>query len=252
MNVDGAGVLITGAAGALGTAFSLDLASRGAQIMACDIREDGLSTLLEAAAGHKFRIKTCQADVTAEEDVERLFNFTLEQFSRVDVVINNAGMAEDGLLVKSQGGLLEKFPLSRWRRGLDINLTGVFLCGREAAYHMIRQGSGGLIVNISSISRHGNFIQSNYSATKAAVVALTVVWAKELCRYGIRSVALAPGYIDTPLTGQIPEEVQNRIVLQIPQARMGRMDEVTHALRFAVENDYFNGRVIDLDGGLRI
>jgi 3-oxoacyl-[acyl-carrier protein] reductase len=117
---------------------------------------------------------------------------------------------------------------------------------------MMRQDSSGLILTISSIARHGNFIQANYSATKAAVVALTVVWAKELSRYGIRSVALAPGYLDTPLTRKIPEEVRNRIVTTIPQGRMGAIDEVAHTVRFVIENDYVNGGVIEIDGGLRI
>ena len=108
-----------------------------------------------------------------------------------------------------------------------------------------------MIINMSSVSRHGSFVQSNYSATKAAIVALTVVWAKELSRYGIRSVALAPGYLDTPLTRKIPEDVRNRIIPTIPQGRMGTIDEVTHAIRFVIENDYVNGRVIEIDGGLR-
>lgn len=252
MNIEGANILITGGAGALGRAFSLDLASRGGRIMACDTRADGLKALREEAEGLKLKLETHRLDVSDEEDVERLFHGFMKQFGRLDVLINSAGIAEDGLLVKRKGALIEKFPLSRWRRGLDINLTGVFLCGREGAFHMIEQGCGGVIINLSSISRHGNFIQSNYSATKAAVIALTVVWAKELSRYGIRSVALAPGYIDTPLTRNIPEEVRGRIIPQIPQQRMGTMDEVTHAVRFIIENDYMNGRVMDLDGGLRI
>jgi len=252
MNIQGANVLITGAAGALGTAFSLDLASRGARIMACDVRRDALKAFQKEADEKKLKVETHLADVTDEEEAETLFQVFLERFGRLDVVINNAAVAEDGLLVKKKGDLLEKFPLSRWRRGVDINLNGVFLCGREGAFHMIRQGGGGVILNLSSISRHGNYIQSNYSATKAALIALTVVWAKELSRYGIRCAALAPGYLDTPLTGKIPEAVRKRIITQIPQARMGRMDEVSHAVRFAIENDYFNGRVLDLDGGLRI
>jgi 3-oxoacyl-[acyl-carrier protein] reductase len=252
MQVEKANVLVTGAAGALGRAFCMDMASRGARIMACDIRGDALKALQDEMGGRGDRVEIHPADVTDEGEVESLFQGFMKRFGRLDVFINNAGVAEDGLLVKKKGDFLERFPMSRWRRGLEINLNGVFLCGREAAYHMIRQGEGGVLINISSISRHGNFIQSNYSATKAAVVALTVVWAKELSRYGIRSVALAPGYIDTPLTAHIPEKVRSRIIPQIPQGRMGRVEEVTHALRFAVENDYFNGRVIDLDGGLRV
>jgi len=251
MNIQGAHIVITGGAGALGRAFAMDLASRGARVLASDLNQDGLSALAQEAHEKKFSIETFRGDVTQEQEVERLFQAAVDRFGKVDVVINNAGIAEDGLLVKKTGDRIEKFPLSRWEGGLSVNLTGAFLCGREGAYHMVRQGGGGVIINMSSISRHGSFVQSNYSATKAAIVALTVVWAKELSRYGIRSVALAPGYLDTPLTRKIPEGVRNRIIPTIPQARMGTIDEVTHAIRFVIENDYVNGRVIEIDGGLR-
>ena len=253
MDINGAGILITGGAGAFGRSFAFDLAAKGARILVCDLSKEALNAIKEEAQQKKVSIDTFQADVTQEGDIENLFRAFMDQFGQVDVVINNAGIAEDGLLIKEKGGNYEKFPLIRWQRGLDVNLTGVFLCGREAAFHMIRQGTGGVIINISSISRHGNFIQSNYSATKAAIVALTVVWAKELSRYGIRSVALAPGYIDSPLTGNIPEEIMSRTVSsQIPLGRLGEISEVTRTICFAIENDYLNGRVIDLDGGLRI
>lgn len=252
MKIDGANILITGGGGAFGRAFSLDLASRGARVLACDLKEEALGGLKEEARKREVRIETLQGDVTAEKDVERLFQGFVDRFGRLDVLINNAGVAEDGLLIKKRGERYEKFPLSRWERGLAVNLTGVFLCAREGAFQMIQQQSGGLIIHISSVARHGNYIQANYSATKAAVVALTVVWSKELSGYGIRCVALAPGYIDTPLTRNIPEGVLDRFTSQIPQGRLGKVEEVTHAIRFAIENDYLNGRVIDLDGGLRI
>lgn len=253
MNINEANVLITGGGGTLGSAFAFDLASRGANILICDINKEALVAVEEDAKQKKLYIDIVQADISKEKEVEALFHAFAKRFGRVDVVINNAAVAEDGLLVKKTGDKIEKFPSSRWHRGLAVNLTGVFFCGREAAYHMIQQDSAGLIINISSISRHGNFIQSNYSATKAAIAALTVVWAKELSGYGIRSVALAPGYIDSPLTGNIPEEVRNRILSsQIPLKRMAEINEITHAIRFIIENDYINGRVIDIDGGLRI
>lgn len=253
MNIHGANILITGGAGVLGRSFAFHLASGGAQILVCDKNEDALERVIQEAQQRRLSVATYHADIGQEGDVTELFGAFVDQFGRVDVVINNAGVAEDGLLIKKKGDHYERFPLSRWQKGLSINLTGVFLCGREGAFHMARQGTGGLIINISSISRHGNFIQSNYSATKAAIVALTVVWAKELSRYNIRSVAVAPGYIDTLLTRNIPEDIRNRILIpQIPLARLGRIDEVTHAICFVIENDYFNGRVIDLDGGLRL
>jgi 3-oxoacyl-[acyl-carrier protein] reductase len=253
MHIDGSHILITGGAGAFGRAFARDFASRGARVLACDRDKDGLAGLQEEADREKLAIETHVADISRESAVEGLFRAFLDRFGRLDVVINNAGVAEDGLLIRKRGDVLERFPLARWKRGTAVNLTGVFLCAREGAFHMIRQGTGGVIVNMSSISRHGNFIQSNYSATKAALAALTVVWAKELSRYGIRSVALAPGYVDTPLTRNIPEAIRQKIVSSdIPQGRLGTIDEVTHAVRFAIENDYMNGRVVDLDGGLRL
>ena len=253
MDINGANILISGGAGAFGRSFAFDLASKGARILVCDQDREALTQVKQEAQERELPIDIFQADVSQEKDVEDLFSSFMDKFGNVDVMINNAGVAEDGLLVKKKGDGFEKFPLSRWQRGLDINLTGVFLCGREAAFYMVRQGTGGVIINISSLARHGNFIQSNYSATKAALVALTVVWAKELSGYGIRSVALAPGYIDAPLTRNIPEDIRNRTIIpKIPLARFGQIDEVTHTIRFVIENDYMNGRVIDLDGGLRI
>lgn len=253
MNIDEASILISGGGGGLGSSFALDLASRGARILVGDINKEALAAIEEDAKQKKLSIDTFQADISKEKDVEDLFRTFVKRFVRVDVMINNAAVAEDGLLVKKTGSVIEKFPFSRWQRGLAVNLTGVFFCGREAAFYMIQQDSGGLILNMSSISRHGNFIQSNYSATKAAIAALTVVWAKELSKYGIRSVALAPGYIDSPLTRNIPEGVRKRIVsTQIPLGRMAEINEITHAIRFIIENDYINGRVLDIDGGLRL
>lgn len=252
MDISRSNILITGGGGAFGRAFSLELASRGAGVLACDVNDEGLDLLKEEADKRGLTVETARADVTREQEVESLFQTFTERGQRLDVLINNAGIAADGLLVKKEGDRIEKFPLSGWQRGLDVNLTGVFLCAREAACHMIRHGKGGLILNLSSISRHGNFIQSNYSATKAGVAALSVVWAKELSRHGIRVVALAPGYIDTPLTRKIRSEVLDRITGQIPSGRLGRIEEVTQAVVFAIQNDYLNGRVIDLDGGLRV
>jgi 3-oxoacyl-[acyl-carrier protein] reductase len=111
----------------------------------------------------------------------------------------------------------------------------------------------GITLNIPSISRHGNFIQSSYSATKAAIVALTVVWAKELSKYRIRTVSLAQGYVDTPLLRNIPSEIRSCVVSsEIPFGRTAEVEEISHAVRFIIENDYLNGRVIDIDGGLRL
>lgn len=170
----------------------------------------------------------------------------------LDVLINNAGITRDGLLIKYKDGeLLGKMSVEDWQAVLDVNLTGAFLCAREAAGHMARFGAGGVIINISSLSRVGNFGQSNYSATKAGVAALTVLWARELARHGIRTAAIAPGLINTEMVAAMKPEARDRLAAMVPAKRLGDPDEVAQTAQFILENDYISGRVIDLDGGLR-
>jgi 3-oxoacyl-[acyl-carrier protein] reductase len=128
----------------------------------------------------------------------------------------------------------------------------VFLCAREAAYHFVTQGTGGVIVSISSLSWLGNVGQTNYSAAKGGIVSMTRTWALELSRYGIRSVAIAPGLTATDMAKSMPEDARERLTAAIPLRRMAEPSEVSHAVRFALENDFINGRVIPVDGGLRL
>ena len=174
-------------------------------------------------------------------------------FARLDASIANAGILRDGLLVKTKDGeVVDKLSLAQWQAVIDVNLTGVFLCGREAAERMIRLGNGGCILNISSVAREGNFGQSNYSAAKAGVAALTVVWAKELARHAIRANAIAPGFIKTEMVATMKPEILAKLSASIPAQRLGEPAEVAAAAAFVLENDYLNGRVLELDGGLRI
>ncbi len=171
----------------------------------------------------------------------------------LDVMVNNAGITRDGLLVKVKDGeVVAKMPLAKWHEVIGVNLTGVFLGGREAAARMIGLGKGGVIVNISSVSRCGNFGQTNYSAAKAGVTAMTVVWAKELARYGIRSAAIAPGFCATDILSAMSPEVLAKVTAPVPLGRLGDPAEVAHSAVYIVENDFYNGRVIELDGGLRL
>jgi len=133
-----------------------------------------------------------------------------------------------------------------------VNLTGVFLCGREAATHMVEQQNPGVIINISSVSRAGNIGQSNYSAAKAGVAAMTTTWAKELARYGIRSAAIAPGFIQTEILDAMKPEALEKMAAGIPLKRTGQAHEIAHAAKFIFENDYITGRVIEVDGGIRL
>lgn len=252
MKTEGARVLVTGGARGLGKRFAFDLIDAGARVGVCDMDGAGLVAARDEAIAAGRALWTAEADVTDEQSVEQLFARFVAEHGGIDVLVNNAGITRDALLVKVKDGQVQKMPLSHWQMVVNVNLTGVFLCGREAASYMVKQDTGGLIVSISSISRHGTPGQSNYTATKAGVAAMTVVWAKELARYKVRAAAIAPGYIATEMTKAIRPEILDKIVAQVPWGRLGDPGEISHALRFIIENDYVNGRVIEVDGGLRI
>jgi len=252
VEIAGARVVVTGGARGLGSTFALDLAGAGARVGVCDVDEGALDDLRAHAEEHGLRVWTMPADVSDEASVERLFAAFVAEAGGIDAVVNNAGLNRDGLLVRQKGDVIEKLSLAKWQAVIDVDLTGVFLCAREAAYHMVAQGTGGVIVSISSLSWKGNVGQTNYSAAKAGVVAMTRTWALELARYGIRAVAVAPGLTATDMAKSMPEEARERLTSAIPLRRMAEPAEVSHAVRFALENDYVNGRVIPVDGGLRL
>jgi len=252
VEIAGSRTLITGAARGLGRAFALDLAAAGARVGACDLDEAGLRGLSAQAAEAGLSIWTHPADVADEASVERLFAGFVAEAGGIDVVVNNAGLNRDGLLVRKKDDAIEKLSLARWQAVIDVDLTGVFLCAREAAYHMVAEGNPGVIVSISSLSWRGNVGQTNYAAAKAGVVAMTRTWAMELARYGIRAVAIAPGLTATEMAEAMPEDARRRLTDTIPLRRMATPGEVGQAVRFAIENDFVTGRVIPVDGGLRL
>ncbi len=253
MKIENKTFVVTGAAQGLGEAISLMLADAGGKLALLDVNAERLDATLAACrqAGAKAFAFTC--DVADETAVRRSFVSVEEHLGPIAGLINNAGILDDAMLVKVKDGeIVDRMSLETWQRVIDINLTGVFLCGREAATSMIRNGDGGVIVNISSISRHGNPGQSNYAAAKAGVAALSDTWARELARYRIRSVAVAPGVFETEMVASLRPEAHERITSAIPLARTGTVEELAHAIRFIIENDYYTGRILELDGGLRL
>ena len=241
-------IVITGGARGIGFAIAEHLASRGATLALVDLDPSAV----EQAAGKLPKAKGYVANVTDEDQVVSLFKQVVDDYGRLDGLVNNAGIMKDGLMIKLKDGQVTKMSLDQWQAVIDVNLTGVFLCGREAAANMAELGNGGVIVNISSVSRSGNFGQTNYSATKSAVCAMMVTWAKELARYGIRTGAVAPGFIETDMTAQMPPEVLGKITKQVPLQRMGTTTDIAESVRFIFENEYFTGRVIETDGGARL
>ena len=253
MKLESSVILITGAARGLGAAMARGVAARGARPILVDLEEASLDKTRQACEALGAEVGCYAADVSREADVERLFEQVVRDFGRLDALINNAGILRDGLLVKArEGEIVDKLSLEQWQAVIDVNLTGVFLCGREAAAHMIRLKSRGCIVNMSSVSRAGNFGQSNYSASKAGVAALTVVWAKELARHGIRVNAIAPGFVKTEMVASMRPEVLEKIAAGIPARRLCEPEEIAHAAIYLLENDYMNGRVLEIDGAARL
>ncbi len=253
MNVSGKTVLITGAARGLGAAMARRLARDGAALALADLDAAELDPVVAECAAAGASASAYAADVSREADVVELYERVAADFGSLDASIANAGIVRDGRLVKTENGRVAgKLALEDWQAVVDVNLTGVFLCGREAAARMIELGREGCIVNISSIARAGNFGQTNYSAAKAGVAAMTVVWAKELAKSRIRVNAIAPGFIETEILAGMPENVKRKMLAMIPAGRPGRPEEVADAAAFVIGNDYVNGRVVELDGGLRI
>ena len=246
-------ILITGAARGLGAAMARGVASRGARPVLVDLDESSLHATRRSCEALGAEVGCYAADVSKEGDVERLFERTVIDFGRLDALINNAGILRDGLLVKARDGeVVEKLSLEQWQAVIDVNLTGVFLCGREAAAHMIRLKNPGCIINMSSVSRAGNFGQTNYSASKAGVAAMTVVWARELARHGIRVNAIAPGFVKTEMVASMRPEILEKVTAGIPAGRLCEPEEIAHAALYLLENDYMNGRVLEIDGAARL
>ena len=253
MELQGKTIVVTGAAQGLGQKMAETIARQGAKLALADLDDRKLreSARLCAEAGGK--VKDYALDVTDEKAVEAMFADVRKQFGSVDGLINNAGVTKDALLVRATNGKVEKkMAAADFNKVISVDLMGVFLCGREAAVHMIEGGHAGVIINISSISRAGNIGQTNYSAAKAGVAAMTVAWAKELARYKIRVAGIAPGFSDTRMVANIPPKIRDKIVSAIPLRRLAQPEEIARAALFILQNDYYDGRILEIDGGLRL
>lgn len=235
-------VVITGGAGGLGYAMAENLAAAGAKLALIDVDQEKLEKAC-ANLGATTEVQGYALDITDEEDVFSGFQFIKEDFGQVNVLINNAGILRDGLMLKAkEGQVIDRMSFDQFQSVINVNLTGTFLCGREAAAAMIETGQEGVIINISSLAKAGNMGQSNYSASKAGVAAMSVGWAKELARYNIRSAAVAPGVIETEMTAAMKPEALERLEKMVPVGRLGQAEEIASTIRFIIENDYVNGR----------
>jgi 3-oxoacyl-[acyl-carrier protein] reductase len=246
-------ILVTGAGRGTGRSLARHFARKGANLALLDMNADGVNETAADCAQLGVVARSYIANAANEDSVVEALNQVTADFGRLDGLINNAGIVRDAMLVKVKDGqVVGKMTLAQWQSVIDVNLTGVFLCAREAAQRMINSSGGGVIVNVSSISRAGNAGQTNYSAAKAGVAAMTVVWAKELARYGIRVGAVAPGFIRTPMVESMKPDALAKMTSPIPLGRLGEPDEIAHAVGFIFENDLFTGRCVEVDAGLRM
>ena len=253
MDVRNKTVVVTGAGRGIGRAIALRLARHGADIALFDLNAAELEETGGLCEAEAVQARCYRVNVADESEVSAAMTRVAADFGRLDGLVNNAGIVRDALLVKvKDGAVVGRMTMDQWSAVISVNLSGVFLCAREAAAHMINLGNGGVIVNISSISRVGNAGQSNYSAAKAGVESMGVVWAKELARYGIRVGSIAPGFTHTEILASMRPEVLDKLTAPVPLKRLGQPDEIAHAVLFIFENDFFTGRCLEVDGGLRL
>ena len=246
MEVKGTIALVTGGAQGLGLAIARRLANAGATVMVADRNAEALATLPGGLQG-------VAMDVTDPEQVKTAVAGIVEHHGRVDILVNNAGVifSEPFVNIMNPDGMMHDY--GRFRASLTVNLDSVFIVTAAVVEHMVKKRTRGAIVNISSITACGNEGQTAYSAAKAGVNAMTVTWSKELGRWGIRSNAVAPGFIGTDSTRHaLNESVLKHIQTNTPLRRLGHADEVAQAVIALVENDFINGAVLDVNGGLTI
>lgn len=242
--------MITGGAGGIGRATAELFAQEGAQVVIGDLNEQAGQALAAALAP---AARFDKVDVTDRQAVQAWVDAVVEQYGRVDILINNAGLLRDAQFVSVKDGLLMKeMSESAFDAVVAVNLKGVFNCAEAVAPHMIRQGEG-VILNASSVvALYGNFGQTNYVASKAGVIGMTKVWARELGRQGIRVNAVAPGVILTEMTEKIPGRVLEDMKAHTPLGRLGQPLDVARAFLWLASDEasFVHGTVLSVDGGL--
>lgn len=250
MRLQGRVALITGGAAGIGKATAEKFASEGATIVLCDVNDEvGQKTadILNATYFH--------VDTTDRDAVQEWIDAVLTKFGRIDILVNNAGILRDGVLVKVKDGeLVKQMAEEQFDSVISVNLKGVFNCGQAVAPAMIKQG-GGVILNASSVvGMDGNFGQTNYVATKSAVIGMTKVWSRELGKHGVRVNAVAPGFIVTDMTHQMPQAAFDSMVGHTPMRRAGQPEDVANAYLFLASDEasFITGQTLRVDGGVVI
>jgi len=236
--------LVTGAAQGIGRGIALLLARNGADIVVSDINLEKAEETVKEIRAIGPKATAVKVDVSNLSDVERMVEAIIEKLAKIDILVNNAGITRDKLILR----MTEE----DWDAVLGVNLKGTFNCTKTVIRHMAKQRSG-KIVNIASVvGEMGNAGQANYSASKAGVIGLTKTIAREYAQRGINVNAIAPGYIETPMTDALPEKAKEELKRLIPMERLGKPEDVAEAVLFLVceESSYITGQVLNVNGGI--
>ncbi len=248
-------IIVTGGAQGMGAHFVKRLAEAGAQVAVGDIKEDGLKNIASETAELPGSVHVRELNVADEASISEFIDWAYDAMGGLNGLINNAGILRDRLLVKKDRHTGEIIKMSRedWQAVIDVNLTGATFMVRDAVAKMAqKEQRPAVIINMSSIARHGNRGQSNYVSAKAALAANTVTWATEFARFGIRVGAVAPGMIETPMTQGMRQSALEAFVATVPVGRIGTPEDIWMAVKFIIECDYFTGRTVEVDGGLKM
>jgi len=231
--------IITGGGRGIGKAIAHRYHKEGATVIIADFDEHGGKETANLIGCHFFK-----ADISNETNVASLFKFVKTEFSQLDVLVNNAGILQDSTLKKLESNQFDAV--------ININLRGTYLCGKAAANLMLEQRSGVILNAASVVAHNGNFGQTNYVASKTGVIGMTKVWARELGKDGIRVNAIAPGFIKTKMTDQMPEKVIRMMGDKVPLKRWGKPEDVANAYTFLASDQasYITGSVLNVDGGV--
>lgn len=237
--------LVTGSGRGLGKASALQLAKFGAHVVVNDLDLENAEATAQEIRELGRKSKVSQHDISNYAQANALADEIQKEFGQIDVLVNNAGITRDAMLLK----LTEE----QWDQVIAVNLKGTFNMTQACVRHM-KEKKYGKIIQLSSIARHGNMGQTNYSASKAGVVGMTYTLALELSRYNINVNAIAPGFIQTPMTDKVPEDIKEQFIQKVPLKKMGQPEDIAHTVCFlsSDESSYITGQVLGVDGGLSV